>query len=522
MAKKPKPRIAAVIDIGSNDLRLLIAQTTNVSGDGDAAEKIKSTQYLENISTPLGLGRDTFQTGEKSFDKADRACEIIKDFLHVIKGYGVRNIAAVATTAVREAANMDYILDQIKIKTGLSVNVLDDMEEKNYIYKLLMHYIGNQMNEPAMMVYIGTGNIGVSVIEDGCVSFLQNIQVGSLRIGELFENLEEYTSGFYRLMEEYLTSFTEIFSHEIKDEIKHFIASGQEIGLIAELTGVDTGELFFNISRSDFYSLYNDIKLKNADQIMEDYGIESEKAEALLPVACIFQNILGYTAAKRITSARLLPSDVILYEMLYPATFAQINKAHAENTILAARAIAERYNSSEKHYKHTYKFSNIIFDKMKKLHGLGSRDKLLLQTAAVLHDIGKYINNRDHHHYSYVIIRGTDIIGLSEQENMIVAFICLYHGDVTPKKTDPQYAGLRPGSRVLVSKLAAILRLADALDRSQMGKYSNINVKITDDEFIVTVITEKNIALEGWAFSEQGKFFEEVFGIKAKLRVKHP
>jgi exopolyphosphatase/guanosine-5'-triphosphate,3'-diphosphate pyrophosphatase len=157
---------------------------------------------------------------------------------------------------------------------------------------------------------------------------------------------------------------------------------------------------------------------------------------------------------------------------------------------------------------------------MKKWHGLGPREKLLLQAAAVLHDIGKFISLSHHNLHSFDIIMGADIIGLNQLDTTIVANLARYHSHTAPSPMDACYSQLNPPNRVLVSKLAAILRLADALDRSHAQKFEEIDVKVTDDELLITVLTDKNIDLEQWSFIDKGAFFEEVFGIKAVIRQK--
>ncbi|MCL2707851.1 MAG: HD domain-containing protein [Defluviitaleaceae bacterium] len=522
MPKKKKPRVAAVIDIGSNELRLIIGQAEGGAPPEREDDAPRSVRYIESLSYPLGLGRDTFQTGKVSFEKTDKACEIIKNFLTLAREYGIRDIKTIATTAVREAENIDYILDQIKIKTGLAANVIDDNEEKNYIYKLLSHYSGENEKQSAMFVYIGAGNVGVSVLHGGRVRFFQNIKVGSLRIGELFEGVQRHTHRFHVLMEEYLASFTDSLSGEIPGEIDNFIVSGHEIRLIAELTGAETDGSFFYIPRDKLIELYNDIKQKTNEQITLSYGIDSERADVLLPAACIYQNLIGLTSAGKVTAAHILPSDAVLYETLYPKTFASLDKDYAKNTICSAETLARRFGANPEHYGRVCGFAKIIFDSMKKMHGLGSRDKLLLQTAAILHDIGKYINNREHYKHSFEIIKGSDIAGLGQFETVIVALICYYHSRIEPSLVEPAYTALETGNRMRVSKLAAILRLADALDRSHSGKFEKIGVGITGETLTVTVTTDLNIALELWSFNDKGRYFEEVFGIKAAIKVMKP
>ncbi|MDR1541217.1 MAG: HD domain-containing protein [Clostridiales bacterium] len=509
MPKKDKFEMAAVVDIGSNELRLKISQI--VKG------KLK---YLESLTYPLSLGRDTFNSGKISFERVDKACEIIKNFLSIIREYGVSDIRAIATTAVREATNVDYFLDQVKIKTGLSIAVMDDMQEKLYIYKLLTRFLKEDIKYSAMMVFIGSGNIGVSILEDGRIPYTQSIKVGSLRISELFDDIQEYSSEFYVVLEEYLVSFTDMLENSIPENIKHFIVAGTEIEMVADLTNAEKKGLFYTISKEKFLAFYRDVKMKTTDQVASEYTIPIDKAEVLLPAMCIYDNLLQFTKAESITASQLMLSDAILYEMLCPDDFNDINKDFAKNTLLCATALAKKNDAVEGHYLCVMGFAVKIFDKMKKIHGMGQREKLLLQLGAILHDIGKFINLSRHHKHSYEIISGSEIVGLNQLEVEIVANLALYHSVDLPSLADDNYRKLDLFNRVLVSKLVAILRLADSLDRSHKQKFKEIDVKTTDGELLITITTDKNTDLEQWSFKEKGRFFEEVFGMKAVIRKK--
>jgi len=516
-----KAPVAAVIDIGSNELRLHIAQAAKPM----AEKEPDAVKYLEILSYPLSLGRDTFHVGQMSFDKVDKACEVIKNFLHVARGYGVRNVRTVAGTAMREAANVDYILDQIKIKTGVDVYVMDDLEEKRHIYKLLANYAEDFLKKSAVIVYIGTGSMGVSLFMEGKMPRTWNIRVGSLRMGELFGELQEFTREFYRLMEEYLAGFTYKLRDELPEGIRHFIVSGPEIELIAKLATPEASPPFgvplFEVPREDFEGFYEKIKRKTTDRIAADFGLDGDRAESLLPAACIYQNLFGYTQAKVITASRMLPCDAILFEMLYPKRFAAIEKRFDKGTVLSAKELAVRHGANIPHSEQVRDFALMIFDKIKKLHGLGNRDKLLLIAAALLHDIGECINTLDHNKISYEMVRRSDLVGLTQAEHEIVALLCRYHsGDAAHDLNEPCYTSLDSGTKVKVSKLAAMLRLADSLDRSHTQKFIRVDVKLSENTLVITANTDANAALEQWSFREKGRFFAEVFGIKSILKIK--
>jgi len=512
--------VAAVIDIGSNEIRLHIAQ-----GVKPDEKESKTINYLEILSYPLSLGRDTFHAGKLSFDKVDKACEVIKNFLHVAKGYGVRNVRTVAGSAMREAENAEYILDQIKIKTGVSVHVMDDLEEKRHIYKLLAHYAEEYIKKSAVIVYIGTGGIGVSLFVDGKMPRTWNIRVGTLRMSELFGDLQEFTRDFYLLMEEYLACFTGDLKNDLPEGIKHFIVSGPEIELIAKLVKPDELPHFniplFEIPREDFDGLYEKIKRKSTDKISEDFNLDTDKAESLLPAACIYQNLMESTHANVITASRMLPCDAILFEMLFEKKFAIVNKRFDKGTILSAKELLLRHGVNIAHSELVRDFALTIFDKVKKLHGLPARDKLLLGTAALLHDIGECVNSFEHNKISYGIVRSSDIVGLTKDEIELVALLCRYHsGMYVPRVNEPVFQKLDKETKVRVSKLSAMLRLADSLDRSHSQKCTNIEARLSDMTLTITLSADSNFALEKWSFAEKSLFFEEVFGIKAELKIK--
>ena len=504
---------AAVIDIGSNELRLHIGQATP---EGER----EGVTYLESLHYPISLGRDTFHGGKMRFDKVDKACEVIRNYIKAARSYGVRAIRTVANTVAREATNIDYILDQIKIKTGVDVEVMDEAEEKRHIYRLMTQHATDEVKENALLVYIGSGNVGVALMQENRMTHTWNIPVGSLRIGEMFGELQDFSRDFHRLLEEYLASFTQQVAKEIPEGIKHFIVSGQEIDIITRLCGVSISAPLFALSREMLEELCGKIKRKSPERIADEFHLPMERADALLPAASIYQNLLALTKAETLTVSQLLPCDAVLFEMLHPKRYAQLNKRLSRSTDKSVNMLARRYQVNIAHGEHVRQMGLAIFDKLKKLHGLGARDKLLLSAAAMLHEVGEFINVRAHHFHSYNIINASDIVGLSATEIEIVALICRYHADLLPGEYDECYTALTREEKVRVSKLVALLRLADAMDRSYTQKFSDVDAKLVGTELTISVTTHRSASLEQWAFDEKGQFFSEVFGLKAQLKVR--
>ena len=509
MPKKGKAKIVGVIEISSSELRLKIAQSNK-----------GKYKLLDSLVYPLGLGHDTFTIGKISFEKVDKACDLIRNFLNVTKEYGVEEVRAVATTALREATNRDYILDQIKIKTGLTLNVLADYEEKLYIKRIMFSTIDKAYLKSALMVYMGSGNIGISLLQDGKIPHIENIKAGSLRIHEIFGKVQNNSIEFHTVVEEYLDSLTRTLQTKIPQNVKYLIASGHEISMIASLCEAEISENLSFISKEKFRALYDDVKFKSEEKIVLDYKLPLEKARVLFSSMCIYNSLLRFIKSDTIIAPVMQLNDAIIFHMLYPETAERYSVAFDKNTITQGKILAKNFDAIESHFEKVSKFSIKIFDKLKKLHGLGDRERLLLQMSAIFHDIGKFINMKDHHKHSYNIICGLDIAGITLLETEIIANIVFYHSKLTPSTQHENFNKLSTKDRVTVSKLCSILRIADSLDRMTSEKFQDIDIKLIENELVITVTTDQNMDLELFSFNEKRLFFEEVFGIKGVLKKK--
>jgi exopolyphosphatase/guanosine-5'-triphosphate,3'-diphosphate pyrophosphatase len=510
MSKAPK--VAAVIDIGSNALRLKIAEY-----------KQGEIKILDYLRYPLSLGRDCFSIGKITFETVDKTCEIIEGFLNIIKEYDVDEVKAVATTAVREAQNKEYIIDQIKLKTGLDVVVLDDAEEKVYIYKDMCRSIEKheRFNSQGPMVYIGSGSLGFAMYDKGTITFTQTIKAGSLKVSEILGKIQDRTEKFYIVVEEYLRGFTSPLKNIIPTiDSKYFFASGREMEMIATLCEAQVEGDFWYISKKKFQKLYDVVKLKTPEQLMELYDIKEEKAEVLLTSMAIYKQFLEFTQAEIVMAPLLFLTDALLYEMLCNKDAEKYNELFVESTILSARNLGRRYQSISDHEANVERYALKIFDKMKKIHGLGERERLYLQVAAILHDVGKFINLKHHYENSYNIIKNSDIFGLTAVETDIVANLARYHSNEIPSIEHEGYSKFRPSERIIIGKLTAILRIADSLDCGYEKKFDDIDVKIKEKHLIISFSTYKDTVMEEWAFERKSELFEDVYGMKACINKK--
>ncbi|MFZ7102349.1 MAG: HD domain-containing protein [Peptococcaceae bacterium] len=515
MAKKSKPDIVAGIDIGSHALRMKIAEISDLG-------KIKT---LEVLRYPISLGADTFTTGKINFAAVEKTCEILKGFKKLMSDYQVSRYRIVATSAVREAENRDYILDQIKVKTGLNIDLINTSQEKFLIYKSIRENLTNYQKfrvEGAMLLDLGSGSISVSIYHDNKLTFTQNIKLGSLRLHEILLSIENKNINFPKTLEEYIASNIDRLQEFIPDKpVNNFIVLGGNAKIISTLCNKteDVAALKY-IDIKVFNHLYDEILNKTIPTIVKDYHLPYERANILIPSMMVLKKFLEFTSAGGIYAPLVSLRDGIVCDIADKIYDTQRSKDFVEDVVSSARFIAQKYKYDQNHSEDVEKKSLLMFDKLVKLHGLGFRERFLLKLATILHDTGKFLSFDRHADHSYSIIMASGLMGISDDELKIIANVAGYHSSAVPRTSHQNFQKLKGNDKIIVAKLVAIIRMADALDRSHRQKIFNLRLELKETELIVKGEAQDNILLEEWTFETKSEFFQEVFGVRPILKIK--
>ena len=192
-----------------------------------------------------------------------------------------------------------------------------------------------------------------------------------------------------------------------------------------------------------------------------------------------------------------------------------------DDILAASRIISKRYKCNQSHVKNTEELCIEIFSKLKKIHGLGVRERLLLQISAILHNCGKYISLTNVSECAYNIIMATEIIGLSHNERRIIANVVKYNTAEFPYYEESDEVGdLTKEEYLLVAKLTAILRIANALDCSHRQRFHEAAFAVRDEQLVITVHSQEDLTLEKTALARRADFFEEVFNVHPVIHQK--
>lgn len=508
-------KVIAAIDVGSHAIRMKIGEI-NRSG------KFKE---LESFRKVVLLGHDTFTKGKLSFQSVDKVCDYLKLFKKTFADYGVEIYSAKATSAIREASNRDYIVDQIRLKTGLDIDVIGNQEEQFLTHKAIKERLQEYQRiimDGAVFVVIGAGSIQITTYKNGILQFSQNVKMGALRIKEAFEAIEDKVLDFSAVLDEYIsTNLENVAFFQEMGQYEHLIAVGGEIRVISALIAATESKEVIQVSKKKFNKIYNQFIKMNTEEIEETYKIKRERADIILPSILLFNKFLQKVSSDTILVPEVSLTDGIIRLIHEELTDKKISTESVADIVSNARLVAEKFNYNAVHAAKVEELALILFDRLKKLHGL-SEERLLLQVATILHDIGKIVCLDRHAYHSYQIIRSLEIFGLSEEQLELVANISYYHSRFRPSLNDPNFKALPRNERAIVGKLAAILKLCEALDRAHKSKIRIESIKNKEKTLLVNCTTGINVdtTLEELTFQRKAEFFTEVFGVTPILKIR--
>lgn len=522
----------AAIDVGSNEVSMKLYEVSKKNGIIE----------LDHVRHTIELGADTYSTGKISHSLVDELCKVLTGFTKKMKEYDITDYNACATSAIREAQNQLFILDQIRLNSGLKVKILSNSEQRFLLLKAIARNetdFNSMIQTGTAIVDVGAGSIQISLFAQGNLITTQNIKLGSLRIREILSDFEYQTSDYNRLILEYIENdiqtFQNLFFQHLK--IKHIVGIGENLTefirnsyevfhqktMLAQLkkSGTDHYETVFfdRISRNDFSEFYQTLLSTSIDVISHNLGIPRDQATLILPTAMIYYKLFEVTDAKFMWLPGSTLCDGIVAD--YAEKKEKIIPSHefTLDIIGTARCIATRYHCNESHIRFVEKMSLLLFDQMKKLHGLGKRERLLLQIASILHSCGEFINLNSVAENSYNIIMSTEIIGLSHSEREMIANIAKYNAETFPVLTEETLT-YEKDLYITLCKLTAILQIANALDKSHKQKFETVKITFKNHEMLIYAETLNDITLEHGLICKKAYFFEEVYGIKPVLKQK--
>lgn len=523
--------VFAAIDIGTNSIRLAVVRIE------DDNHITTLAQHREMVR----LGEGEFATHRMTPEAIDRGALVCARFADVARGFGADEIVAFATAAVREAENREEFIERVRREAGIEVRVISGPEEARLIWLGVSSGI-ELGSKRALLIDIGGGSTEVIVGTSEGHEVLESMKLGAIRLSNLFFDTPDPVSPeLFAKVQAHVRAVANPVARRVQQAgFDLVIGSAGTINCLGQVVANYTGNAEAASKLTSSSSLRGAITFRTADlrevvkllcrlpleERRQVQGMDPARADIILGGAAILLTFLEQVEAERITtSERGLREGILVDHLLrQEGTREQFQTLSVRRRSILQLARACNYEADHAH--HTAFLALRLFDELRRLgeHSYGNTSRELLEYAAILHDIGTFLSHSNHQRHAYYIIRNSDLLGFDDTEIDIIANVALYHRKGIPKKKHPNMADLNREERRRVRVLAALLRVAEGLDRSHLGLVRDIRLRREESprRFVLTLISDAECELEVWGVQNNSDLFEYVFKAPLVAEVAHP
>jgi exopolyphosphatase / guanosine-5'-triphosphate,3'-diphosphate pyrophosphatase len=515
-------RILAAIDMGTNSIHMVIVRVQ---------PSLPTFTIIARERDTVRLGDRCFETGNLKPELMERAIASLRRCQQLAASYNAEQIIAVATSAVRESNNGREFLQRIQKELNLSVDLISGQEEARRIYLGVLS--GMELNnQPHVIVDIGGGSTELILGDNHEPRFLSSTKVGAVRLTAEYITTDPVSQDQFSYLQAYIRGMLE----RPVDELKASLDKGEKVrligtsGTIETLANIHAREKLgtvpsslsgYRLTRVEIAEMLQKFSSLNYQQRCEIPGLSTQRAEIIIAGTMIlYQVMIMLDLDSLAIGERSLREGMIVDWMLAHGLIEDRLKYQDSVRQRSVLSIAQKYQLDLPYADRTTSFALSIFDQTQgKLHHSTGNDRDLLWAAGILHNCGIFISHSSHHKHSYYMIRNAELLGFTETEIEIIANIARYHRKAPPRKKHDIYQSLlTKEQRSLVASLSAILRVAVALDRRQIGAIKDITCcypNPTELHLDLTPThTNDDCALELWSLDQKKEVFEQEFNIK--------
>ena len=499
-------RIAA-FDLGSNSFHLLVV---DAHADGTFVPLIREKEMLR-------LGDAVGREGRIPPALADRAVATVDRFRKLCVGAGTDEIHARATAALREAENGGEVVDRMAAEAGVKVRVISGHEEARLIFEAVKASVVIDP-PPAVCLDLGGGSLEITVGDRSRLQWAQSVRLGVARLSAELVTGDPYTADDVRRLEKRITSVLA----PLADEVSR-LEPGMAVG--SSGTFCDLGRMVaarrsgsvprsinqFTFSRDELLPLHEELLRMKASERVGIPGLEAKRADIIPTGTTLLLTAMELFGFDRMTVSEWALREGIVLDAIPRHEAADWSGDPRAIRMSSVLQLARRCNWDEGHGRHTARLALDLFDQTTPLHGLRAADRELLEHASLLHDIGEHVSTESHHKHSAYLIQNGRLRGFTPGEVDFVAALARAHRGGGPKPSHEPFASLDAEARDRVTRLAALLRVADGLDRGRSANVSAIEVVLNGSRARLTAQAEGDIAVELWGARRKRELFERLF-----------
>ena len=503
----------AVIDIGTSSIRMAVAEI----------DRRGRVHTLEELTQAVSLGKDTFTSGNIGKAKMEECVRVLKAYRRVLSEYRIEKpeqIRVVATSAVREARNRLAFIDRVYIATGLEVEPLDEAEENRVTYLSVQPFLQSEPSLSAaktLVVEVGGGSTEILVVRSNNVLFSHTYRLGSLRLRETLDVYHAPPTNFRRILDSQIERVVSKIHEEVQAEGPiELLALGGDMRFAATLLGSRRpSRRVTRVPLAALEPFVDSVLEMTEDEVARKYRLAFPDAETLGPALRTYTALAKAFGVENLLVSQANLRDGLLKEMALTKGWS----AELANQIFrSAIDLGRRYHFDEAHARHVADLCSQLFRELQFEHHLDPRQEILLRVAALLHEIGLYISYQSHHKHASYIIRNSDLFGLSRRDVLLISQVARYYRRASPQPGHEMYSLLEREERVAVCQMAALLRVAVALDDSRSQRVKEVRCFREEGRIVLVVPNIDDLSLEQLAIRQNGTMFEDVFGLQVLLR----
>ncbi len=478
----------AVIDLGSNSARLVIV---NILPNGHFV-------IFDELKEQVRLGQDMERDGFLKPSRVAQAVKTLKMFRKLCDSYNVDKVYAIATNAVRRAKNQKSFLEEINSVCGFKFKVLTEEEEALHIYQGVI----NSLDVPKAVIVDISGS-STQLIHYNRRNLLnrENLPFGTITLSDMFNDQNLSPVEQAKMIENYVyDQFSQIpWLKELEPDVQ-FVGVGGSFRNLAKICKRMKRYPFdmihnYNISLNDFNSIYDMIKVLDADKRTKIKGLSVERADIFSSALACIKGFFDYSGMQNLVISGCGIREGIIYNHAVPTT---IEKPITDVLGHSIYTMMEYFDVNIPHAEHVCNLSIQLYKQLRVLHKLPRQYVRVLRVASLLHDAGMRIKYYDHPRHSFYFIVNSNLYGISHRDLVLAAFVAMGHRqDEFPVAEWNKYKDiLKEEDLVAVMKLSVILRIAESLDRPMSGSVKTLNCDVLGDSVIMKTEVEGDCSLE--------------------------
>lgn len=503
-------RIAA-IDIGTNSVRCTIVEAP-IGGP-------RRTIDDEKAYTRLGRG----MTASRRLDDTavDETLAALRRMLSIARQHDVEHIRAVATAAVRTAENADAFVRRAEEELGLAVEIISEEQEGRLAYLSAAESVG--LVGRSAVIDMGGGSVEIVRGTDRTIDLITSLPIGAVAMSERYHTVDPMPAdAMKRLRSRTRTALRHALGSEF-GPIATTVGSGGTIITVAALIAAQRGERpaslhGHQIRRAELVHLLAMLRGTTAEERRAMKGMPENRVDIIHAGTLVLDEIMRAIGTNElVVNARGMREGIVIETLERLQGFVR-----PLDRVAAAYEFARCCRTDIAHAEQVRALALTLFDGLAQRLGLPASSRAVLETAAILHDVGYHIAYERHHKHSYHMISYADLPGFSAKELRVVAAVARYHRGALPKPKHEALAVLDKEERRLVSQLAALLRLADGLDRSRGQKVQSMEIGFDGPVLTIAVKGAEPLDAEIHGGRQKADLFEHVFQMPVEIHEAQP